>query len=439
MLSKAMDFVKRDVWRIRAVDLPFKKYVLLKQLRIILLAIRGFDEDKCLLRASALTFYTLLSIVPVAAMGFGIAKGFGFEKRLEVQLLEQFPAQHEVVTQVIGFARKLLDNTKGGMIAGVGIILLFWSGIKVMGQIEASFNEIWDIKEPRSLGRKFSDYISIMLISPLLLLTSSSAAVFVATHVTAITNKIDLLGIFSPVILFAVELTPYFLIWLLFAIIYILMPNTKVNFRSGLLAGVVAGTIYALVQIGYIKFQVGVAKYNAIYGSFAALPLFLVWLQISWLIVLFGAEIAFADQNVDTYEFEPDSGRVSKAFKTLLSLQVVHLVVKHFSKGDKALTAAEISHALEIPIRLVHEILYDLVEAGVLSRVVDKSERAPAYQPAKDIDKITIQWVMEALEQKGIDTIPVAKTEELAALSEALETFKTTIETSPENRRLKDI
>jgi len=147
VLPRFVNFITGDIWRIRLEDLPRKKSFLIKQLRIFLLSARGFDEDKCQLRASALTFYSLISIVPVAAMAFGIAKGFGFEKLLEKQLMNQFSGQEEVLTTVISFANSLLANTKGGLLAGVGIMVLFWAVIKVLGNIEYSFNDIWGIKK----------------------------------------------------------------------------------------------------------------------------------------------------------------------------------------------------------------------------------------------------------------------------------------------------
>ncbi|GAG11757.1 unnamed protein product, partial [marine sediment metagenome] len=183
-----------DIWRIRLADLPFGKSFLIKQLRIIILAFRGYDEDRCLLRASSLTFYTLLSIVPVAAMFFGIAKGFGFAKRLEKELFEKFPGQEEILSQVINFANSLLEQTQGGLIAGIGMLVLFWSVLKVLGHIEMALNHIWEIKEQRSWGRKFGDYLAIMLISPVLVLMSGSATVFITTQVEHITQKVALLG-----------------------------------------------------------------------------------------------------------------------------------------------------------------------------------------------------------------------------------------------------
>jgi membrane protein len=217
------------------------------------------------------------------------------------------------------------------------------------------------------------------------------------------------------------------------------MPNTKVNFKAGLLGGVVAGTIYQIAQWAYISFQVGAARYNAIYGSFAALPLFLMWVQISWWIVLFGAELSFANQNVDTYEFEPDCLKISPAYKRLLTLQIAHLLIKNFSNGKKPLTYSQISDHLNMPVRLVHDIIFDLVASGLVSETKTKSDKEFAYQPARDISTLTIKTILEALDQNGTDDIPVAKTEDYRALSEALKNFSDAMENSPANKLLKDI
>jgi membrane protein len=443
-ISKFFNFIKVDIWRIRLADLPFGKSFLIKQLRIIILAIRGYDEDKCFFRASSLTFYTLLSIVPVAAMFFGIAKGFGFEKVLEKRIYENFPGQQEVLSQVLNFSNSLLQETRGGLIAGIGLAVLFWSILKVLNHIERSFNDIWEIKVGRSWGRKFGDYLSIMLISPIFIILSGSVTVFITTQVEQITQRIALLGMFSPAISFLLKFIPYALIWALFTFLYIIMPNTKVNFKAGLLGGVVAGTIYQIAQWAYISFQVGAARYNAIYGSFAALPLFLMWVQISWWIVLFGAELSFANQNVDTYEYEPDCLKISPAFKRLLTLQIAHLLIKNFSNGKKPLTYSQISDHLSMPVRsmpvrLVHNIIFDLVESGLVSETKTKSDKEFAYQPARDISTLTIKTILEALDQNGTDDIPVAKTEDYRALSEALQNFSDAMENSPANKLLKDI
>ncbi len=439
MFKKIIDFVTIDIWRMRLESLPHKHKFFIKHLRVILVAIKGFDEDKCQLRASALTYYSLLSVVPVVAMAFGIAKGFGFAARLENLIIEKMAGQSEAAGMIIEFSQTLLENTKGGVIAGIGIAILFWAVIKVLGSIEMSFNDIWGIKENRSMARKFSDYLSIMLIAPILVMASSSMTVFISSQIASITEQVALLGAISPLINGLLRLLPFCILWILFTFIYIFMPNTKVQFSSALIAGIFAGTIYQVVQWSYITFQIGVSKFNAIYGSFAALPLLLVWLQLSWLIVLLGAEISFAYQNVDTYEFEPDCLKVSYSFKTLITLTIMHLLVKNFSQGSKHPTATDISHVLDIPIRLVREILYELVESGLVSEVETKKYRQFAYQPARDVDTLTVKSVIDLLEQKGVDSIPVAQSGPLKEIANTLNKFSNMIKSAPENKLLKNI
>jgi len=439
MISRLLEFIRTDIWRIRLKELSRKRSFGIRLLRIILLSTRGLSEGKIHLKASALTLYSLLAIVPVFAMAFGIAKGFGFEKTLQKNLLERFHGQEEVVTRVIDFANSLLEATKGGLIAGIGLVVLIWAVLRVLRDIENAFNDTWGIEKTRSFGRKFSDYLTIILICPILLLMSGSVTLFINAQVVAITERIALLGYFSQFIFFLLRFLPYCVIWGLFTFVYILVPNTKVNFRSGLVAGVIAGSIYQIVQWGYVYFQVGVAKYNAIYGGFAALPLFLMWLQMSWIIVLIGAEISFAHQNVDTYEFEPDSEHINLSFKRLLSLLIAHLLTKHFSNGEKPLTAQQISHSLEIPVRLVRQILFELVNSGIMSEVKTVNDKETAYQPAYDIHRLTIAHLLEALDQRGVESIPVAQSRELGVLLEALEDIREAASQSPANKLLKDI
>jgi membrane protein len=439
IISKIIKFIRIDIWRIRLDDLPFKQTIFIRLLRVLILSIRGFDQDKCLLRASALTFYTLLSIPSLIAMLFGISKGFGFEKRLETSLMENLPGQEEFMTKVIAFSTSLLEQTKGGIIAGIGVAVLFWSVLKVLSHIENSLNDIWEISESRSWGRKISDYLSVMLIAPVLILMSGSITVFITTQITEITHKVPLLGYLSPLISFSFQLIPYVLIWVLFTVIYVLMPNTKVSLKAGILGGIIAGTGYQIFQGIYIDFQIGVARYNAIYGSFAALPLFLFWVQITWWIVLFGAELSFASQNHNTYEYEPGGLKVSPAFKRLLTLRVAHLLIHNFKEGQSPPTDSQISDCLQIPIRLLHRILRELVSARLFVQTRTTVDRKFGYQPARDINGLSIRNVLDAIDQNGIDNIPVAKTEELNVLSDSLRKFSEAMESSPANRLLKDI
>jgi len=439
MVSDIINFLKTDIWRLRLKNLPRAKSFFIKQLRIIVLAVRGYAEDKCKFRASALTFFSLLSIVPVIAMMFGIAKGFGLQEKVEAAILEKMAGQEEIAQKIITFSNSLLENAKGGLIAGFGVIFLLWAVIKVLSNVENSFNDIWGIKKPRHIGRKFSDYLSVILVCPILLVIAGGATVIISTQIRQIIDKIPVISSVSWLILPLLKLLPFCSVWLIFTFIFIFMPNTKVKFKSGLLAGIVAGTIFQLAQWGYIKFQVGAAKYGAIYGSFAALPLFLIWLQISWLIVLFGAELSFAHQNVDTYEFEPDCLSVSNFYKKQVALLISSMLVKNFATGQRPLYANEISHRLEIPIRLVRQIMFELVEAGVVSEVRAEQDRDVAYQPARAIETMTIKFVIDSLEARGSADIPVAASAEFEKIGTSLKQFAEELEKSPANKLLKDI
>lgn len=436
---KIIRFLKTDIWRVRSRDLSGAESLLLNSLRVVVLTVRGLSEDKTMLRASALTFYSLLSIVPVVAMVFGIAKGFGFEKRLERILFENFEGHEQVVIRVVEFAHALLENVKGGLVAGIGLVILFYSIIKILTHIESAFNDIWGVKKGRPLARKVTDYLSLTLITPVLFIMSSAMTLTITGSAKFIVERVTVLGAVGPLIFFLLEFLPYCTLWILFTFLYMFIPNTRVSFRSGLLAGILAGTGYVLFQKFYIVFQIGVAKYNAVYGSFAALPLFFIWLQFSWLIVLLGAEISFAHQNVDTYEFEQDCLNVSHAYKRMLALRIVHLLVSHFAEGRQPWNARQISHALDIPIRLVLQILYDLTESGILAEVSVNRDSDIGYQPARDPDAMTIHYVIQAMEERGSDNIPVAPSDELDRISDSLNTFKELVVSSPANRRLREI
>ena len=438
-ISKIIQFLKIDVWRIHERKLTRIKSFFLRAFRVLILSLRGVFEDKCQLRASALTFYSLLSLVPVVAMIFGITRGFGLETALKKMLLENLEGQEEIVTRIIEFANNFLNSFSTGLITGIGIGILLLSIIMVLSNIENSFNDIWGIKKGRNITRKISDYLSLILICPLLLVVSSTITVVITSQIEFVVKKIPLSEFITPAVGSMLKLLPYCVLWILFTFVYIFMPNTKVNFRSGALAGIIAGTIYQLFQWGCINFQIGVSKYNAIYGSFAALPLFLMWLHYSWLIVLSGAEISFAHQNVDTYEFEPDCRKMSHSFKKLLSLRIVHFVVKHFSDEGKLWNETQISLSLEIPILGVRQILHELIESGIISEVRTNKDGEVAYQPAKDTDMMTVRYVIDTLEHHGIEDIPIARSQELKKISECLKEFGDLIEKSPANMQLKNI
>ena len=438
-LGRSTDFLTRDIWRIRASSLPRRQSFLLRQARVVVLAVRGFHSDKCLLRASALTLYTLVSVVPVLAMAFGVAKGFGFEELLQQQLAKWFSGQQEVVDRMVGYAHSLLSSTSGGLVAGIGAAILFFTVVKVFSNIEKSFNDIWGIPKGRSWFRKCTDYLSMMVILPVLLVVAGTATAIAASRLEAVMSRLTVLGPAGNAVMVLLGVLPYGMMWIVFLVLYIFMPNTKVNFRSALLAAVVAGTTYQVVQWFYIAFQIGVTRYSAIYGGFAALPLFIMWVQVSWVVVLLGAEIAFAHQHVATYEFEPDCLEASTETRKLVALAVMHHEVKNFVEGKRPETAQEIAAALEAPFRLVSEMCYELTEAGLLAETKRNDPRLSGYLPARDIQQITVASVLEALDKRGSEAIPLTEGEGLTKLRGSMKELREAAKKSPGNALLRDI
>ncbi len=439
MIKRVKTFIQEGIWRTPLHNKSKLYFFLIRQIRIILVAFKGLLDDRISLRASALTFYTLLSVVPIVAMGFGIAKGFGFESKMEEFIIANFKGQEEVMNWIINLSYTVLEDVEGGLLAGIGLVILIWSVMQVLTNIENSFNAIWQVKKSRSFFRKLSDYLAIMLIAPLIIIVSSSMSVFISTRIESVTQNMELIKSFGPHIKSLLTLIPYALVWLLFTLIYVIMPNTKVKFIYALIAGILAGTVFQVVQWGYIHFQVGVSKYSALYGTFAALPLFLAWLQISWLIVLLGAEISFAYQNVEKFEFEAGSLSISHYNKRLISLVLVHYIIRKFIMGTVPPTSNQISKDLGIPIRLVMDTLYELVQAKVLNETVIQSPNETGYQPAIDISKIDIDFVISHLDNVGRDQIVVNDSKEFLKLLKIHEDLLTDLKNSSFNILLKDI
>jgi membrane protein len=437
MIKKLLEFIQNDLWKVETDGLPKSKSFWIKQLRIFVLAARGFNEDNILLRASGLTFYTLISIVPVIAMAFGIAKGFGFEAILNEQITTYFEAQPQVSEMLIKFSTSFLNNTKGGVIAGVGILVLFWSVMKVLTNIELSFNAIWGIKKERSLIRKFTEYISIMLVAPIFIILSGGLTAYISSTSTSIEGSyLNQIGILLTIIL---EILPFIIIALLFAFVYIALPNTKVQFKSALIAGAIAGTSFQLLEWVYFTFQIGAVKYNAIYGSFAAFPLFLVWLQSSWLIVLFGCELAFANQNVQQYIYENEVNTISIKHNKKVTFLILILINKNFITGEKPLSANDIARYLKLPVRLVQNVIQNLLKSNFIMETYTNELKTIGYSPAKDLSELKISDFIIQFEEQGSEEVPIKNCEEWNWVNNTVDEFLENNHQSTMDKKMSDI
>lgn len=437
-INRIKRFVEREIWHINLKKVGGVRGFGIRLIRTFVIAWRGFKQDDCQLKASALTFYTLLSVVPVIAMFFGVAKGFGFEKKLESEIKSDLSYNQEVIHYIFDLANNMLDNTKGGLIAGLGIVVLFWSVMKVLGNIEQAFNEIWEIKRSRNLIRKFSDYLSIMLVTPVFVIISGSLAVYIGTHLESITQS-EYLGFFGPVVYFLLNLAPLIVTTMLMMLVYMILPNTKVSFSSAFFGAFLAAILIVSVEWIYLFFQVGVSKYNAIYGGFAALPLFLIWVHTNWTIVLLGAELSFAYQNQSKYEFEVESNEISFRYMEVLALEITRTLVKRFVEGAKPLSASELSEDIQMPSKLVRKVIQELVRAGVISESGGTEKEGAHYQPAIDIAKLDVAFVLKKLIEAGINEMPVEKTDSLKEIESQLDNVEGDLRKSGSNVLLKDM
>ena len=439
MFPKISDFIQSHIWELPLDQLPRWQSPLIKQVRVLILAFKGFNRDKCQLRAAALTFYSILSLIPILAMVFGIAKGFGFEQTLELLLQEKIASRDMVAQEgldwVISKAKLLLESTRGSLIAGVGLIVLMWAATRVLRHIEAALNDIWEIKNSRPWIRNFTDLLSIMVVAPILFILAQSTTVFITAIIQDLSKGMELLGL----LFLLMKLVPFGLIWLLFTMIYVVVPNTKVNFKSALVAGVIVGTTFQLSQWIFFKSQMGISKYNAIYGSFAFLPLLLIWIQTAWLILLLGAEIAFANQHINRYEFALGSQEVKPSFKKLVTLLITNLLVKNFVEAKSSLTAEEISAILHAPVRLVRQCITDLMNSKIINEVGKKNSQDTSYQPARSVENLSVSFVLQAIDKHGLGDIHIHESGESKRLSQTLEALNQEIERSPSNILLKDI
>lgn len=404
---------------------------LVRQYRLWFYTARGLVEHGTMVRSAALTYYTLMSLVPIIAVVFAIVKGFGLADRLIDNLYGLFPQNPEIIDYVVGFAERALARTQGGIVAAVALLMLFWAVIKVFSSIENAFNNIWEVKVERSIARQYTDYIAVVLIVPILWIVANAVGNYAQ----------ELFGMdgrwYHTLLMRSASLVVF---WVMFTLLYLIIPNAKVRLGSAMMAGIVAGTFFLLFQWGYVYLQRWMTSYNAIYGSFVALPLLLIWLQTSWQILLFGGELSFAYQNIARFGEERESLLVSYDQRRKILLATMVLVVRNFRDKGGAYPADAIRERLGLPTRIVNDVLFQLVQAGQLIAVRNgDDEREVAYMPAHEISKLTVYGILEAVEHCGQMRFDFAATPDLARVDCELERLKEGARSSQENVRLLDL
>jgi len=409
-------------------------------MKILAISIRRYSANDRNSRAVALTFYTLFAIVPLAALLFGIAKGFELDEKLRVELSTRFAHHQEILQYVYTFADTTLKRAKGGIVAGVGVIALIWTVMSLAGNIERAFNAVWGLPARRNLLRRFSDCLAVLLLTPILLVTISGAGVLLRRIFTRLAESTAAIapGATSVFSLIA-DLSPAVIAILFFFVIYLAVPNTKVKWASALFAGAVAGIVFQLLQDSFLLLQRSIYTYNNIYGSFAALPLFLIWLQWSWKITLFGAEVGFVSQHIDSGLFgRKDEGRPGPKLRVLRQLAIVQVICAKLESDDGETTARELAERLGLaPIDIETETKV-LLDAGVLRLVIPPPGSAPrsdadrtAFLPAYPPEELTLVKCLRLLGGGGDSSNRFRS--EAAELSRAVEELLEQAAADPRN------
>ncbi len=398
MLQKLVHFFSVDIWRITRGDVSPIRFLMVKLTKKVLLAVRFFTAKRVLTRASALTYSTLLAIVPICAVVFAIARGFGYSKYIEEWFRDAFSSQPQVAEVIIGFVNSYLVHTKSGVILGIGLIFMLYTVLMLVSNIEEAFNEIWQVKNSRSLFRTFTDYMAMFFLFPILIVLTSGLSIFLAT----VAGYVPDFMMMDDAAIWLIDLVPYVLMSCTFIALYIFMPNTQVKFRSVVIPGILAGIAMQGLQFVYINSQIFLSSYNAIYGSFAALPLFMLWMQISWTICLFGAELCYTNQNLDFYDYDAHAGEISHRYRLMLCALLMSRICKRFAEGKKAYSIGELRRETTIPIRFVSDLLYQLIDAGLLIEVTkDGKDEESRFMPAEDLQKMTLGMMIDRLEALG--------------------------------------
>ena len=398
MLKKLIHFLQVDIWKIPSEGDYHPHALLIEVLKKLLLAVRFFTAKRVMSHAAALTYSTLLAIVPIFAVVFAIARGFGFNKYIEEWFRDAFNSQPQAAEVIINFVNSYLVHTKSGVILGVGLIFMLYTVLMLVRNIELTFNEIWQVKKLRAPFRMFTDYVAMLFMFPIFIVLASGLSIFMATLADRVSDAM-LIGSFMRILM---NIFPYVLMSVVFIALYVFMPNTHVKLRYCIVPGILAGVAMQCLQLVYIHSQIWMSSYNAIYGSFAALPLFMLWVQISWTICLFGAELCYTNQNLEFYDYDTKTMDISHRYRMLMSALLMSKICQRADQGKEPYTALELRKLTGIPIRIVNDLLYNMIDAGLLiESTPDEKESTSRFSLIGNAEKMTVGSLIDRLEAQG--------------------------------------
>ena len=400
-ISEINNFVRYDMWRRTASEYNgFFQRLGYAVMRTIALVIRGFTSKNLNDTAKSLTYSLIFAVIPILAMVVAVAKGFGVLDIIEQQLNHSFLGETNMVPTIMAMVQRYLDTTQGGLFIGIGLVVLLWAVYSFFQSVERAFNRIWNVKRSRSILHQVTTYIAIVVLIPMLLVCSAGITIFIHSTVE---NVIPLEKVYESFHSVGVQIFQFVVCWILYIWMYMAIPNTKVRFMSALIPGILMGTLFQLLQMLSVYLIAMLGRTSIVYGAFATIPILMVLLQYTSLLILIGAEMSYAIQNNEEFEYEHDLSQMSRRYKDFITLYLLSIIIKRFEADEAPLTAHQLSIRDHLPIRLVNRLLSRLVETGVLREVFVEDEEDRTYQPALDTHKISVGMVIERIESQGTE------------------------------------
>ena len=412
--QKIVHFIQYDLWRRTSSELKDGKRVKrvgFGVLKTLILVVRGFSSKQLNTAANALTYNLVFAVVPILAMVLAIAKGFGFAEVIEQQLQKSMLGETNIMPEIMGMVNRYLETAQGGTFIGIGLLILIWAVYSFFRNVEQAFNTIWDVKQSRSILRQLTTYIAVLFMVPVLVIATSGVSILI--HATV--ETIPLLEKINHWHSSMVRLMQFVVAWLVFLWMYMAIPNTKVHFTSAIFPAVVMGTLFQLLQMLSMYVIMFLGRTSIVYGAFAAIPIIMMWLQWTCLLILIGAELSFAIQNNEQFEYEKDLETMSRRYKDFLTLYLLHCIILRFENDQKPYTAVELAHENNVPIRLVTNLLNRLEDVGLLRTVYIEQEEDRTYQPALDTHKMTVGMVIDRIDRQGSEEFLRGATPEMQA------------------------
>lgn len=397
-LQHFKEFIQYDLWRQSHMNIHTpRKRLWYRILQTIILVARGFKDQVLVVRANSLSFALLFAFIPMMALIYAIARGFGFEEVLQETLSGSFLAEANIAPVLIEWIERYLETARGGFFLGMGLIVLVWAVYAFFNMLENSFNSIWNVKQSRSLGRRLTNYIMTLLLVPILVVVTSGISIFLnsAEVLSSVLEAIE------PIRKFMLRFIPFVATTAVFTWIFTAIPNTKVKFSSAFIPGIIMGLLYQVVQSLSMYLVVLFTRMSIVYGAFSIIPLVLIWLNITCWLLLIGAELAFAIQNNDLFAYENDLKKMSRRYKDYVMLYILATIIRRFEAGEAPQTAQEMATVNQLPIRLVQQLLSRMEETNIIRRVYIEQEEDQAFVPALDTKTITVEMVIGRISAQG--------------------------------------